>query len=63
MMRYMGEWFKIAPKPYEPEKQTIGISWLQIRNKKSPEEAYRQYFQKQREEAKILYPSFRKDVE
>lgn len=62
-MRYMGEWFKIAPKPYEPEKQTIGISWLQIRNKKNPEEAYRDYFQKQREEAKILYPSFRKDVE
>jgi len=63
MMRYMGEWFKITPKPYEPEKQTIGVGWLQIRNKKNPEEAYRQYFQKQREEAKILYPSFRKDVE
>jgi hypothetical protein len=59
----MGEWFKITPKLYEPEKQSVGISWLQIKNKITPEEGYRRYFQKQREEAKILYPSFRKDVE
>jgi hypothetical protein len=28
----------------------------------TPQEAYRLFFEKQREEAKVLYPSFRKDA-
>ena len=61
-VRYNGKWYKIIPKPYEPERQTMEVAWAQIRE---PEivttEHYRKYFEKQRKEARILYPSFRKD--
>ena len=62
LFRYEGKWYKVTPKPYEPEKQTAQVAWSQIRE---PEvqmtEHYRRFFEKQRKEARILYPSFRKD--
>ncbi len=62
IVRYKGKWYKITPKSYEPEKQTAQVAWSQIRE---PEivttEHYRRFFEKQRNEARILYPSFRKD--
>jgi len=61
MLRYNGRWYKIKVKPYEPEMQSIGVAWAQIKEKITPQEAYKNYFAKQREEAQILYPSFRKD--
>jgi hypothetical protein len=61
MLRHKGKWFTINPKPYEPERQTIEVSWLQIREGITADKAYRTYFEKQRKDAKILYPSFRKD--
>lgn len=61
-VRYNGKWIKIKAKPYEPETQTAKIAWEQIRDPSlGPEEAYRKYYAKQREEVKILYPSFRKE--
>jgi hypothetical protein len=64
IIRYKGKWAKIHPKPYEPESQTIQVAWAQIREPRiSAQEAYRQFFEKQRKEARILYPSFRKDVD
>jgi hypothetical protein len=64
-VRYNGKWIRIKAKPYEPETQTSKIAWEQIRDPSvGPEEVYRKYYEKQREEVKILYPSFRKeDVE
>jgi hypothetical protein len=59
VVRYHGKWFKITPKPYEPEKQSYSIAWsepLVVR-----EVAYKKYFQSLRNEAKVLYPSFRKE--
>jgi len=61
IIRYKGKWYKISKKPYEPETQTIQVAWRQIRDQNTPEEAYRKFFENQREEARILYPSFRKD--
>lgn len=62
VVRYNGKWFKIVPKQYEPEAQTYQIAWMQIREPLiSPQEAYRNYFQRQREIVKVLYPSFRKE--
>lgn len=61
-IRYNGVWYKIEAKLYEPEKQTHEVAWNQILNPTmNPAHAYRKYFQKQREEAKVLYPSFRKE--
>ena len=62
IIRYNGKWFKIIPKPYEPEKQTFEIAWNQLREPLlSKETIYKQFYEKQRKEAKVLYPSFRKD--
>ena len=62
IVRYQGKWYKIIPKPYEPEKQTYEISWSLIKQPNlTKEEAYRTWYQKQREIVKVLYPSFRKD--
>lgn len=61
-VRYKGTWIKIKAKPYEPETQTTKIAWEQIRDPSiGPEDSYRKYYEKQREEVKILYPSFRKE--
>ena len=62
IVRYKGKWYKIIPKPYEPEHQTYSIAWMMIREPMIvPEVAYRKYFQTLREEAKVFYPSFRKE--
>jgi hypothetical protein len=61
-VRYKGTWYKIIPKPYEPERQTFQISWSLIRNPgTTKEEAYRAWYRREQEIVKVLYPSFRKD--
>jgi len=61
-IRYRGKWYRINPKPYEPERQTYEIAWMLVREPiVLKEEAYRKYFEKQRKEAKVLYPTFNKD--
>lgn len=61
-VRYQGKWFKIIPKPYEPERQTYQVAWMQIREPLvTSEEAYRKYFENLRKESKVLCPSFRQD--
>ena len=62
IVRYQGKWYKITPKAYEPESQTFQVAWAQIREPTvGPVEHYRRFYEKQRKEARILYPSFRKD--
>ncbi len=62
VVRYKGKWYKIVPKPYEPERQTFEISWHLIREQDTTkEEAYRTWYQREQENVKVLYPSFRKD--
>lgn len=62
IVRYKGKWYKIKPKKYEPERQTVSVAWAQLREPETiVTEHYRNYFVNQRKEARILYPSFRKD--
>ena len=62
VVRYNGQWVKIAPKPYEPERQTHEIAWSMVLNPAMNSlTAYRNWYSKERENAKVLYPSFRKD--
>ena len=60
LYRYNGKWYKVTEKPYEPESQSAQVAWRQIKGE-TPIEAYKNFFEKQRKEAQILYPSFRKD--
>jgi hypothetical protein len=62
VVRYKGTWYKIAAKSYEPEKQTYEIAWALLREPSlTKEEAYRNWYRRQQEIVKVLYPSFRKD--
>jgi len=64
IIRYNQKWFKINPKPYEPDRQSQEIAWSLVREPLIiPEELYKKYFEKQRKISKVLYPSFRKDGE
>jgi hypothetical protein len=61
-VRYNGKWLQVRPKMYEPERQTAEIAWSMIREPSlKPPEAYRNWYKKERENAKVLYPSFRKE--
>lgn len=60
-VRYQGKWIQIKAKPYEPERQTAEIAWMMIQDKIGSAEAYRKWFAKEQENAKVLYPSFRKE--
>ena len=62
LIRYQGKWFRILAKPYEPERQTYSIAWMMARQPDmTPESAYKKYFETLRDEAKVFYPSFRKE--
>jgi len=64
IVRFEGKWYKINPKQYEPEMQTTRVAWAMIREPMIvKEDVYIKYFDTQRKEAKVLYPSFRKDVD
>jgi hypothetical protein len=54
LVRFQGKWYEIEPKPYEPERMTADIAWIQIKEKVSSEEAYRLWFTKQRKLSRLL---------
>lgn len=54
LVRYNGKWYQIQPKPYEPERMTTDIAWIQIKEGCSSEEAYRKWFETQRKLSRIL---------
>jgi hypothetical protein len=47
VVRYQGRWFAITPRPYEPERQTTDIAWLQVKEGLTAEQAYRVWYEKQ----------------
>lgn len=59
IFRYQGRWYRINPKPWEPERQTWWIASKLVQGV-SQVEAYRLWFAKRQQEAKLLYPNFRK---
>jgi hypothetical protein len=60
-VRVQGKWYAITAKPYESERQTYSIAYKLIQGS-PPEVAYREWFEQERKDAKLLYPSFGKDV-
>lgn len=50
LIRYNGQWFKITPKPYEPERVTFEIAWMKLNG-----DGYLQWFKKERNISKIVY--------
>jgi hypothetical protein len=45
---------KIHSKPFEPERMTTDVAWIQIKEQVDPEEAYRRWFEKQRRISRVL---------
>ena len=54
-VRYKGSWYSIIPKKYEPERQTFQLAWKMIIEEKESKLAYREWFLKEHEDAKLLY--------
>jgi hypothetical protein len=54
LIRYNGKWIRIQPRPFEPERMTTDIAWLQIREGMTAEEAYRAWFEMQRKISRLL---------
>jgi len=54
LIRFCGKWYEIHPKPYEPERMTLDIAWIQIRDGVSAKEAYQRWFEQQRKLSRIL---------
>jgi hypothetical protein len=61
IVRYKGKWYKIHPKQYESERQTYQIAWKMIKENIDSKQAYIEWFNKEREESKLLYPLFVKN--
>ncbi len=60
LVRYNGEWFRIVPKPFEPERQTYETAWSMILNPSTtPAVAYRTWYASEQKKIAVLYPSFR----
>jgi hypothetical protein len=54
LIRYNGKWARIRPRPFEPERMTTDIAWLQIKEGMTPGEAYRAWFEMQRKISRLL---------
>jgi hypothetical protein len=48
LVRFQNRWYEINPKPFEPERMTTDIAWIQIKEGGTPESAYRKWFEIQR---------------
>ncbi len=54
LIRFQGKWYEIHPKPYEPERMTADVAWIQLKEKVSSEEAYIRWFDRQRKLSRLL---------
>lgn len=54
IVHYNGRRYEIKPRPYEPERMTADVAWIQIKEGVSPEEAYRIWFERQRRISRVL---------
>lgn len=54
LVRYQGQWKTVSVKPFEPERMTTDIAWLQIREGLTPEQAYVRWFAEQRKLSRLL---------
>lgn len=54
LVRYQGRWKTVRVKPFEPERMTADIAWLQIKEGLTPEQAYVRWFEQQRKLSRLL---------
>lgn len=54
LVRFQGKWYELHPKPYEAERMTTDVAWIQIREGVTPIEAYRRWFERQRKLSRLL---------
>lgn len=54
LVRFNGHFSTIHPRPFEPERMTTDIAWIQIKEGLTPEEAYRKWFETQRRISRLL---------
>jgi hypothetical protein len=54
LVRCNGKFYKIQVRPYEPERMTTDIAWLQIKEGLTPEQAYKKWFETQRKISHLL---------
>lgn len=54
LVRYHGRWVELHPRPFEPERMTTDVAWIQILQGVSPEEAYRRWFERQRKLSQVF---------
>lgn len=54
LLRYNGKFYRVQVKPFEPERMTTDIAWLQIKEGLTPEAAYRKWFEQQRNISHLL---------
>jgi hypothetical protein len=54
VVRYNGKFYEIRPRPFEPERMTVDIAWIQIKEGVTPEVAYRIWFERQRRISRVF---------
>jgi hypothetical protein len=54
LVRFNGKWITIHPKPFEPERMTTDVAWLQIKEGITAAEAYRRWFENARRISRLL---------
>ena len=54
LVRYNEQWKTIELKPFEPERMSTDVACIQIKEKVSPQEAYRIWFERQRKISHLL---------
>ena len=54
VVRYNGKFYEIHPRPFEPERLTVDIAWIQIKEGVTADEAYRLWFEKQRRISRVF---------
>jgi hypothetical protein len=54
LVRFQGRWIEIKPRPFEPERMSTDVAWLQIKEGLAAQEAYRRWFEKARRISRVL---------
>jgi hypothetical protein len=54
LVRFLGKWIEISPRPFEPERMTTDVAWIQITQGVDAPTAYRIWFAQQRKLSRLL---------
>lgn len=54
LVRYGGRWLEIQPRPFEPERMTTDVAWIQVKEACTPAEAYRRWVTLQRKLSRLF---------